>query len=394
MVLYTFTFFWHQFLVYRYDVLYQEATQEGAVVKIPDDFRGAHAIANKRSFLTRPDILVKEASMLQSGVRSLISQYRDDTYRMHDTITQNIRSLQIIAEKGDAMVFPEQDEVEGRASYLQTQLAMERTARTESLDQLVELSEEYLVKAAADLEKVEKNLVLIDIEGIKHEITFLDSIYRVHPDAQLTFDPKVFNKMYQESFSAQRLKNENSTELRASWTTLSNLLDPYRLESREIRKVAREKRADIVAQEAEKWVDKKHPEAPFIDIYDQIFISLRDQMMYVYEDGELIISTPITSGRRNYETVRGTFKIYTKQRNKLMKSPFPDEEYELWVDYWMGFHGAYGIHDACNSRDCWRTVYGAASYVYNGSHGCINTPYNAVRFIYNWAKIGTTVHVQ
>lgn len=78
-------------------------------------------------------------------------------------------------------------------------------------------------------------------------------------------------------------------------------------------------------------------------------------MMYVYEDNELMLSTPITSGRQNFETVRGTFKIYTKQRNKLMKSPFPEEEYELWVDYWMGFYGAYGIHDACNATDCWRT---------------------------------------
>lgn len=117
-------------------------------------------------------------------------------------------------------------------------------------------------------------------------------------------------------------------------------------------------------------------------------------MMYVYEDGDLILSTPITSGRRDFETVRGKFQIYSKERDHLMKSPFPEEDYELWVDYWMPFYGAYGIHDTCNSQDCWRTRFGGPSYVYNGSHGCINTPYNAVRFIYNWAKIGTTVVVR
>ncbi len=117
-------------------------------------------------------------------------------------------------------------------------------------------------------------------------------------------------------------------------------------------------------------------------------------MMYVYEDNQLIISTSITSGRRDFETIRGKFRVYTKQRGKLMKSPFPEEEYELWVDYWLGFSGAYGIHDACNSTDCWRTRFGGSSYVYNGSHGCINTPYNAVKFIYNWAKVGTTVYVR
>ena len=77
-----------------------------------------------------------------------------------------------------------------------------------------------------------------------------------------------------------------------------------------------------------------------------------------------------------------------------MKSPFPEEEYELWVDYWLGFSGAYGIHDACNSTDCWRTKFGLSTYIYNGSHGCINTPYNAVKMIYNWARVGTTVYIK
>ena len=150
----------------------------------------------------------------------------------------------------------------------------------------------------------------------------------------------------------------------------------------------------MVAEEVKKWTEKSPPEAPFSDIYTQIYISLADQMMYVYEDNELILSTLITSGRSGFTTIRGTFKVYTKQRNRLIKSPFPDVEYELWVDYWIAFHGAYGIHDACNSRDCWRTVYGAKSYIYNGSHGCINTPYKAVAFIYDWSRIGTTVHVK
>lgn len=66
MLFHVVTFFWHQFLVYRYDVLYAEATQEGTLVEMPADFQEAHAVANERSFLTRPDILVKEAVVLQS----------------------------------------------------------------------------------------------------------------------------------------------------------------------------------------------------------------------------------------------------------------------------------------------------------------------------------------
>lgn len=387
-------FFWHQFLAYRYEVLLDEATGEGTLVEMTPEFQKTYAAANERSFFTRPDIIIRESKILHVGVRSLINQYRNDLYRMHDTIVQNIQSLRTVAEVGAEMVFPERMEIMARADYLEMQLATDREIRTEPLDELVKVSGEYVKKALADFERTKKALILQDIASIKHEITFLDSVYRVNRETTLKFDQKVFNKIYNESFTALNLKNETSEQLQESLTTLSNLLDPYRIESREIRKVAREKRADVVAKEAEKWKESTPPEAPFSDIYDQIFISLKQQMMYVYEDGDLILSTPITSGRQNYETVRGTFKVYTKQRNKLMKSPFPDEEYELWVDYWLGFYGAYGIHDACNSTDCWRTKFGGASYVYNGSHGCINTPYNAVRFIYNWAKIGTTVHVK
>ena len=387
-------FFWHQFLVYRYDVLLEEATGEGTLVEMTPAFQQAHLAADERSFFTRPDIIIREALVLQSGIRSLINQYHNDLYRMHDTIVQNIQSLRTVAEVGAEMVFPERGEIVERADYLETQLATNREVRTESLEDFVNISGEYVKKALADFERTKKDLILQDIDALKHEITFLDSIYRVNRDTTLSFDQKVFNKIYNESFTTLGLKNGTSEQLQADFTTLSNLLDPYRIESREIRKVAREKRADIVAKEAEKWKESTPPEAPFSDIFDQIFVSLKSQMMYVYEDGDLILSTPITSGRQNYETVRGTFKVYTKQRNKLMKSPFPDEEYELWVDYWLGFYGAYGIHDACNSTDCWRTKFGGASYVYNGSHGCINTPYNAVRLIYNWAKIGTTVHVK
>jgi lipoprotein-anchoring transpeptidase ErfK/SrfK len=393
-VIHTWIFFWHQFLVYRYDVLYDEATREGTLVEMPVEFQKTHINANTLNFITRTDTIIHDAIILQSGIRSLINQYRNDLYRMHDTIVQNIQSLRTLVEVSEEIVFPERDEIRTRIDYLETQLASDRETRTESLETLMQTSNEYLLKATADLERTKKTLVLQDIQSLDHEFTFLDSIYRVNRDTALSFDPKILKKIYTESFTEEKLATQTSEQLQESLTTLSNLLDPYRIESRDIRKIAREKRADIVAKEAEKWVESTPPEAPFFDIYDQIYVSLKDQKMYVYEDGDLILSTPITSGRQNFETVRGTFKVYTKQRNKLMKSPFPDEEYELWVDYWLGFYGAYGIHDACNSTDCWRTKFGGASYVYNGSHGCINTPYNAVRFIYNWAKIGTTVHVK
>lgn len=299
----TLLFFGHQFFVYRYDVLYEEATGEGTLVVMPADFQLSHTVAEKRSYLTRPDILFREAVTLQRGIRSLISQYRNDFYRMRDTIAANMQSLRTIIELSDGMVFAEREEVNHRASYLEGRLTMNKDEREESLEQLVKLSGEYVEKASIDLERTKKALVMQDITSLKHEIIFLDSLYRVSSGTTLKFDQKVFNKLYQESFTEEKL-NQKADDLRASWQTISNLLDPYRIESREIRRLAREKRINIVAEEAKKWTDKKPPEAPLSNIYDQIYISLPEQMMYVYEDGDLIISTPITSGRQNYQTVR------------------------------------------------------------------------------------------
>ena len=394
VIAHTWVFFWHQFLVYRYDQLFDEATREGTLVEMPAAFQRAHSIANERRFLTNPYTIGKEALILEAGIRSLIDQYRHDLYRMHNTITQNIQALRTVLEVSEEIFFPERMEITERVKYLETQINAESDVRTESMESLVQTSTAYATKATDDLERTRKQLILRDIDSLKHEITFLDSVYRVNKDTTLSFDEKIFREIYENYFTPERLNLENSQELASSFSTLSHLLDPYRIESQSIRKVAREKRADTVAQEAEKWKDTVPPTAPLLDIFSQIYISLKEQKMYVYEDGDLILSTPITSGRQNFETVRGTFKIYSKQRNKLMKSPFPEEEYELWVDYWMGFYGAYGIHDACNAIDCWRTRFWGPSYIYNGSHGCINTPYNAVKFIYNWAKIGTTVHIE
>ena len=229
---------------------------------------------------------------------------------------------------------------------------------------------------------------------MKHELVFLDSLYRVTDGHVLVFDSQEFQKSFTGAFNENTLHNDSTEELQKSFQAFTSLLDPYRIEAQKIRDDARLKRASLVAEESKKWIDTTPALAPIPDIYSQILISLKYQMMYVYEDGDLIFSTPITSGRESHKTILGTFAIYTKQRNKLMKSPFPDIVYSLWVDYWMGFSGAYGIHDACNSKNCWRTHFGGPDYVSGGSHGCINTPYAAVKWLYSWAHVGTTVHIE
>ena len=116
----------------------------------------------------------------------------------------------------------------------QNKLNLSKDERQESLEEIVEISKQYLLKAKSDLEQSKKTLALQDITSLRHEITFLGSLYLVRPGATLKFDTKVFNKLYQDSFSEAEL-GKSADELRAAIESISNLLDPYRIESRDIR---------------------------------------------------------------------------------------------------------------------------------------------------------------
>lgn len=123
--------------------------------------------------------------------------------------------------------------------------------------------------------------------------------------------------------------------------------------------------------------------------YKHILIDISDQTMYRLEGDTILDSSPVVTGIPNsYDTVRGTYAIYTKQRNTYLTSPFPGISYRVFVNYWMPFFSGYGIHDAV-----WRSAFGGNIYQYNGSHGCANTPPWYAAVIWDWAEVGTTVQV-
>ncbi len=116
-----------------------------------------------------------------------------------------------------------------------------------------------------------------------------------------------------------------------------------------------------------------------------IEVDIARQTMTCFRDGELLVSTPVVSGKpRGHMTPSGSYKIQSKNTNRYLTGP----DYRVFVQYWLGFYGAYGIHDAM-----WRSAFGDELYLYGGSHGCVNTPTEAMEQIYNCAEIGTPVLV-
>lgn len=123
-----------------------------------------------------------------------------------------------------------------------------------------------------------------------------------------------------------------------------------------------------------------------------IEVDLSRQTLWYYEEGNLIVKTPIVSGQANIKyaaTPTGVNKIRDKQSPKMLKGV--DEirggSYEVPVNYWMnvGWTGS-GIHDVG-----YRDRFGGDIYKYNGSSSCMNTPKKAMKKLYERVKLGTPV---
>ena len=113
-------------------------------------------------------------------------------------------------------------------------------------------------------------------------------------------------------------------------------------------------------------------------------VDLSSQKLWLYKDGERIVTTNLVSGSvaEGHRTPTGVYSIYAKQTDRYLSG----EGYRSWVNYWMPFLGGYGLHDAS-----WRSSFGGTIYHYDGSHGCVNLPSSAAKKIYNNVSVGTKV---
>lgn len=121
--------------------------------------------------------------------------------------------------------------------------------------------------------------------------------------------------------------------------------------------------------------------------YTYVEICISQQRMWCYEDGYLVVDTPVVTGnpnRGNATPAGGVWAIDAKMRDTILEG----EGYESPVDYWMPFNGDVGIHDMQN-----RYHFGGTIYLSNGSHGCVNTPYEQAKKIYETVSIGSPVIV-
>jgi hypothetical protein len=108
----------------------------------------------------------------------------------------------------------------------------------------------------------------------------------------------------------------------------------------------------------------------------RLVVSIPNQMLYVFDHGELVMTAPVSTGRKGHSTPVGTFQILQKKRfhrsNLYGDAPMPFMQRLTW--------GGVALH---------------AGHVpgYPASHGCIRLPRGVAQQLYGLTDFDTWVTV-
>lgn len=112
-------------------------------------------------------------------------------------------------------------------------------------------------------------------------------------------------------------------------------------------------------------------------------VSIQNQQIWIYKNGQLMLTTHVVTGRHNTneDTPPGVWYImYKESPSTLEGSEAGNPHYSVKVSYWAPFTlGGVGFHDAS-----WRTNWSGTAYLNQGSGGCVNTPPTAMKSVYHY----------
>ena len=131
-------------------------------------------------------------------------------------------------------------------------------------------------------------------------------------------------------------------------------------------------------------------------------IDLQQQTAYLIRGRQVVLTSPLSTGRSGHLTETGSFKVIEKERNHFStlygkivdasgRTVVTDADSDMRVPrggkfipapmrYFMRFHAATGMH---------------AGYLpgYPASHGCVRMPEEKAIAFFNAVSVGTPVHV-
>ncbi len=134
--------------------------------------------------------------------------------------------------------------------------------------------------------------------------------------------------------------------------------------------------------------DQQQPAAPYAG-GKYILVSISEQHLYAYDNGQLVYSFVASTGMRNATRV-GSFSVLDKIPNAYGAT------WNIWMPNWMGIYYAgtleNGIHALPilpSGAQLWAGFLGTPI-----SYGCVVLGADEALQLYNWADIGTPVEIR
>jgi hypothetical protein len=123
----------------------------------------------------------------------------------------------------------------------------------------------------------------------------------------------------------------------------------------------------------------------------RIVISISEQHMWVYQDGELIADHVVSTGIAKSPTMAGIFQVQSHFEDAYAST------WDLWMPHFLGIYeavpgfenGIHGLPMLSNGVRLWGSVLGQPA-----SYGCIILTLEAAEELYNWAEDGVVVEIR
>jgi lipoprotein-anchoring transpeptidase ErfK/SrfK len=123
----------------------------------------------------------------------------------------------------------------------------------------------------------------------------------------------------------------------------------------------------------------------------RIVISISEQRMWVYENGELIREHLVSTGIPNSPTMPGLFQVKSHYLNAYASN------WDLTMPHFLGIYhavpnflnGIHGLPLLSNGVRLWANVLGQPA-----SYGCVILDLEAAEQLYSWAEDGVVVEIR
>jgi lipoprotein-anchoring transpeptidase ErfK/SrfK len=123
----------------------------------------------------------------------------------------------------------------------------------------------------------------------------------------------------------------------------------------------------------------------------RIVISISEQRLYTYEDGQLLSEHVISTGIARSPTLPGIFQVQSHIENAYASN------WDLWMPHFLGIYeavpgfwnGIHGLPLLSNGVRLWANVLGRPA-----SFGCIILTLDEAEWLYGWADDGVVVEIR